>query len=102
MFISKKQLFLLGLSLALSLLLYAHTSPSQFLPPAQRLLLSDYTTSSSRTASANTYCSGLSRTSLLSSELSSMYGMFSAQMNSMISLDGYLLDNSATPSSPTY
>ena len=85
---STKNIITLLITLAISLLAY-HSTSDLSLPPLQRLLQSTYITSSTRTTSVNTFCTGLTRTTLVDEDLSSQYNVFDSQMKSFFSLDGY-------------
>ena len=99
MVLSKKQAITVFSCLLISLAAYNYTMHDPQDPKA-RLLSSSYTTTSTRTTSVNTYCHGLTRTTLVDSTLTSQYNVFSAQMSTMFSLNGYRPIYPERPSSP--
>jgi hypothetical protein len=85
---NKKNITILGLVFLLSAILYLQADEEGIVTATQRLLTS-YTTNPTRTTSVNTFCASLTRTTLTDSSQGSAYALYSNQMKSMFTLDGY-------------
>jgi hypothetical protein len=88
MFKSKKNIAILGLVILLSAALYLQGERQGQVAATERLLTS-YTTSATRSASVNAFCAGKSRSTLTDSSQASAYTLYSTQMQSIFTLDGY-------------
>ena len=101
MVLSKKRALTLAACLILSLAAFFSTKDQTVVSPMRRLA-SSYTTTSTRSSSVNSYCSGLTRSTLVDFTLTSQYNVFNAQMSTMFSLNGYFFLHSALPSSSVF
>ena len=87
MFKSKKNIAILAMVVVISTILYFQGNPNEANESTERLLTS-YTTTTTRTASVNSFCAGKTRSTLIDTSQASAYTLYSSQMQSMFTLNG--------------